>query len=137
MPEANRTQPGVNHLDLSGPMSPEDRRLMASLGKQATVWAFECDPGAADDPSLIYRVMREYSEANGLTVCDSCETKYQPQGVTVVLVLQESHLLVNTWPEHGVVQVELFSCKGIDIEGLKNIASSVFQSRRTYSYSIE
>ena len=37
-----------------------------------------------------------------------------PQGVTVALVLAESHLMVNTWPEKGVLQprhkVELFAC---------------------------
>jgi S-adenosylmethionine decarboxylase len=38
-----------------------------------------------------------------------------PNGaVTLVLVLAESHLSVHTWPEEGLVAVDLFSCGSID-----------------------
>jgi S-adenosylmethionine decarboxylase proenzyme len=33
-----------------------------------------------------------------------------PGGVTGVLLLAESHLAVHTWPEHGVVTLDVFVC---------------------------
>jgi S-adenosylmethionine decarboxylase proenzyme len=34
----------------------------------------------------------------------------QPGGVTGVVLLAESHLAVHTWPEHGVVTLDVFVC---------------------------
>jgi len=132
--EKNRAKPVT--LDIGGAMDPADRSLLSTLGSQATVWAFGCDPGPSDDPDMIAVAMQEFCEAGGLTVFTTSKTKYEPQGVTVVLVLKESHMLVNTWPEHGVAQVELFSCKGLDIDGLGKMAKKVFRAEKIYTYRI-
>lgn len=140
MSEATPSNGGKRNVDVhnfSESMAPEDRALMAELGKQLTLWAFGCDPAKIDDPKLIDVEMEKYALAGGMTVKDKVVSKYEPQGVTVALVLQESHLLANSWPENGVLQVELFSCKGIDPAGLENIARSVFGAERTYLYSME
>ena len=34
----------------------------------------------------------------------------EPRGVTGVLLLAESHLAVHTWPERGVVTLDLYVC---------------------------
>ncbi len=34
--------------------------------------------------------------------------------VTLVLILAESHLSIHTWPEEGLVAIDLFSCGAID-----------------------
>ena len=40
-----------------------------------------------------------------------------PNGaITIVLVLAESHLSLHTWPEDGLVAIDLFSCGRIDAE---------------------
>lgn len=118
-------------------MEPEDKRLMETLGSQLTLWAFGCDPALIDDPALIEKEMEGYSIANGLGVKDRVVSKYEPQGVTVALVLQESHILANSWPENGTLQVELFSCRGIDPAEMERIAKEVFGARRTYLYSMK
>ncbi len=38
-----------------------------------------------------------------------------PNGaVTLVLILAESHLSIHTWPEDGLIAIDLFSCGAID-----------------------
>jgi S-adenosylmethionine decarboxylase len=38
-----------------------------------------------------------------------------PNGaVTLVLILAESHLSIHTWPEEGLIAIDLFSCGAID-----------------------
>jgi S-adenosylmethionine decarboxylase proenzyme len=38
--------------------------------------------------------------------------KLEPQGVSVVALLAESHLSIHTWPEHGSALIDLFTCGG-------------------------
>ena len=36
--------------------------------------------------------------------------QFEPYGVTGVVLLAESHLAIHTWPEHGLVNVDVFTC---------------------------
>ncbi|WP_067225813.1 S-adenosylmethionine decarboxylase family protein [Streptomyces sp. NBRC 109706] len=47
----------------------------------------------------------------GATVLDALAVPFQPHGLTCVLVLAESHLVVSTWPEHRLAHVDLFTCR--------------------------
>ena len=118
-------------------MSEADRKLVSSFGKQITLWCFDCNPIKIDDAESLCSEMVDYIERNRLTVRDKCISNYEPQGVTIALILEESHLMVNTWPEHGVLQIELFACIEINREGLEQIAREVFGARRIYTYSYE
>jgi len=58
-------------------------------------------------------------DASGATVCQSCEEKFQPHGLTVVLILAESHFVVSTWPEHTSCTVDVSVCAAdIDLQVL-------------------
>lgn len=36
--------------------------------------------------------------------------KFQPQGITGVILLAESHISISTWPEINYVAIDIFSC---------------------------
>ena len=36
--------------------------------------------------------------------------EFVPQGVSIVVVLAESHASLHTWPEQGAVLVDVFAC---------------------------
>ena len=118
-------------------MSEEDKKLVNELGKQVTLWCFDCDAEAIDDAKKILAEMVDFVEKNKLTVRDKCTSIYEPQGVTVALVLAESHLMVNTWPEKGVLQIELFACTEINREELESIARNNFGAQRLYAFNYE
>jgi S-adenosylmethionine decarboxylase len=46
----------------------------------------------------------------GLTVLGDCFHQFEPQGVTGVVLLAESHLAVHTWPEHGYATIDVYAC---------------------------
>ncbi|MFC0542616.1 S-adenosylmethionine decarboxylase family protein [Kutzneria chonburiensis] len=52
--------------------------------------------GSAD----LATAMREAVAQLGCTVVGELPVQFQPHGVTMVLVLAESHLTVSTYPEH-------------------------------------
>ena len=46
----------------------------------------------------------------GLTVLGERFHQFEPQGVTGMVLLAESHLAVHTWPEHGYATVDVYAC---------------------------
>ncbi len=50
------------------------------------------------------------AETAGATVINSTFHHFSPYGVSGVVVIQESHLAIHTWPEYGYAAVDLFTC---------------------------
>jgi S-adenosylmethionine decarboxylase proenzyme len=72
------------------------------------------DPAVTTDPEGIAAAARLAVAAGGGHVLDESAVVFPNGAVTLVLVLAESHLSVHTWPEEGLVAVDLFSCGTID-----------------------
>ena len=71
--------------------------------------ALDCD-GPLDDAERILALMRQAAAAVGATEIGQAECRYVPHGVTAVLFLAESHILVSTWPEHGTALFDVLLC---------------------------
>ncbi|HYK32465.1 MAG TPA: S-adenosylmethionine decarboxylase [Streptosporangiaceae bacterium] len=56
--------------------------------------------------------------AGGGHVLDESNVVFPNGAITLVLILAESHLSVHTWPEEGLVAIDLFSCGAIDGEAV-------------------
>jgi S-adenosylmethionine decarboxylase len=69
-----------------------------------------CEPVLLDDAALIERVALAAVAATGATVLQSCAHRFEPQGVTVVVIVAESHLAIHTWPERGYLGFDYFTC---------------------------
>lgn len=83
---------------------------MAALGRQVLVDFYGCSPALLDDPVHLERALNEAALAAGATVLNATFHRFSPCGVTGVLVLQESHLTIHTWPERAFAAVDLFTC---------------------------
>jgi len=46
----------------------------------------------------------------GATVLGESFHKFQPVGVTGVVIISESHICIHTWPEHRYAAVDIFTC---------------------------
>ena len=44
------------------------------------------------------------------TVLNLISNKFEPQGVTAIALLAESHLSIHTWPEERYSAVDIFTC---------------------------
>ncbi len=54
--------------------------------------------------------MRNAAKQAGATIVQENFHKYAPMGVSGVVVIQESHLTIHTWPECRYAAVDLFTC---------------------------
>lgn len=62
-------------------------------------------------PHQLLGAMRAAVRRLGATVLGELSVLFQPHGITCVLVLAESHLIVSTWPEHRLAHIDLFTCR--------------------------
>ena len=64
-------------------------------------------PDKADD---LEQTMVKAAELCKATVVNTTFHEFNPIGLSGVVVIAESHLAVHTWPEHGAVCIDLFTC---------------------------
>ena len=81
-----------------------------TLGHHWIVDLHGCPAGLLDDHDLIRERLKETTERYGLSLLKIVSNQFEPQGVTAVGLLAESHLSIHTWPEHGYAAVDIFTC---------------------------
>jgi spermidine synthase len=83
---------------------------MKSLGNHIVVEFFNCNPSLLNDVVYIEDAMLESAEKAEATIINSTFHHFSPFGVSGVVVIQESHLAIHTWPEYGFASVDIFTC---------------------------
>ena len=71
-----------------------------------------CTFEALDDAAAIDAMLEAAVAAGGFTLLHKHVHAFTPQGVTGAAVLSESHIAIHTWPEHGVLFVDIATCSG-------------------------
>jgi len=69
-----------------------------------------CPYGLLDDESHIRNVLANASTLAESTLLNISSHKFDPQGVTAVALLAESHISIHTWPENGMAVCDIFTC---------------------------
>lgn len=81
-----------------------------ALGRHVTVEYYDCDPAILAEKDLVEQAMLLAAEVSGATIVESRFHTFEPQGVSGVVIIAESHFTVHTWPEHDYAAVDLFTC---------------------------
>lgn len=71
---------------------------------------FECDFDTLNDEELLVGACVNACKEAGATVLSFQSKKFDPQGVTVLVLLSESHLSLHTWPERKTAALDIFTC---------------------------
>ena len=69
-----------------------------------------CSSVLIDDESYIRDVVYHASVQCNSTLLALNSHKFDPQGVTCVAMLAESHISIHTWPELGMAVCDIFTC---------------------------
>ncbi len=83
---------------------------MDTLGRHLLVEYHGCTKEALNDLQHIETLMRKAAVAAGASVVASVFHPFTPQGVSGVVVVEESHLSIHTWPESGYAAVDFYTC---------------------------
>ena len=83
---------------------------MKILGKHLIAEFTNCDMSILNDLEQLEEFMKESVRKSGATIVKSSFHRYNPQGVSGVVVIAESHISIHTWPEYGYAAVDFFTC---------------------------
>ncbi len=83
---------------------------MNSLGRHILVEFHGCSSEILNDVPHIEASMLKAAQESGATIISSTFHHFSPFGVSGVVVIQESHLAIHTWPEYRYAAVDLFTC---------------------------
>ncbi|WP_243727151.1 adenosylmethionine decarboxylase [Actinocrispum wychmicini] len=67
-------------------------------------------PKLLNDAAFLCESLERALDKAGATVCDMTFKQFEPQGVTVLALLSESHASIHSYPERGSVFVDVFTC---------------------------
>lgn len=79
-------------------------------GRHILLELCECPRELLDSPERLGKILESCAVRGGATVVSSSFHRFNPQGVSGVVVIAESHLTIHTWPEHGYAAVDVFTC---------------------------
>lgn len=83
---------------------------MRALGYHLLIEFYGCDHDSLNDVGKIKNLMDDAAIVSGASIVESVFHRFNPHGVSGVVVIAESHLAIHTWPEHGYAAVDLFTC---------------------------
>lgn len=84
--------------------------MNTTQGRHLLVEYRGCAEDRLDDAALIEELMKRAATAALATIVNVTFHRFAPQGVSGVVVVQESHLSIHTWPEHGYAAVDFYTC---------------------------
>ncbi len=71
---------------------------------------YNCDYEKLNDESFLRCTLNNAAKIANATVLNLVSNKFEPQGVTAIALLAESHLSIHTWPETHYSAVDIFTC---------------------------
>ncbi|MCB0644746.1 MAG: polyamine aminopropyltransferase, partial [Phaeodactylibacter sp.] len=104
---------------------------MNALGQHLLIEYYDCAEAALDDLKAVEQTMRQAALNMGVTVIQSYFHHFEPFGISGVIVIEESHLTVHTWPEYRYAAVDFFTCTpDVQPEAAIELLRSAFQAQR-------
>ncbi len=83
---------------------------MDTLGQHYIVEASGCNPEVISSVSKVEEILVKAAEVAGVQIWSISFHRFHPHGVSGVVVISESHLSVDTWPEVGYVALDIYTC---------------------------
>jgi S-adenosylmethionine decarboxylase len=121
------TTPMLNkNLKMTGDV--QDNNFFA-LGRQVTIEYYECGATAFLDAARVENALLKAAKDSNATIISSSFHQFEPQGVSGVVVIAESHFTIHAWPEHDYAAVDIFTCgDNINLEAAITSMKDSFES---------
>ena len=89
-------------------LNPEKQLLFKS--KHLLLELYRCDYEKLNDESFLRCALNNSAKLANAKVLNLISNKFEPQGVTAIALLAESHLSIHTWPELNYSAIDIFTC---------------------------
>jgi len=104
----------------------------SALGSHLILELYDCPAELLREPAQSEEFLLTAAARLRATVVTSHFHAFSPYGVSGVVIIQESHLTVHTWPEHGYAAVDIFTCGYLDLEAGIAYLQTAYQAGRCW-----
>lgn len=81
-------------------------------------------------------VLTDAAHAANATVVGVKVHQFEPCGMTGVIILEESHISVHTWPEYGYASIDVYTCGDMPIEKALEVLREFFQPKKIRAITV-
>ena len=81
-----------------------------NIGRHCILELYQCDHAKLNDEAFIRTTITSSAKIAGATLINLVTHSFNPQGVTGLALLAESHISIHTWPEIGYAAIDVFTC---------------------------
>ena len=83
---------------------------MEALGRHVIAEFYNCTPDKINNVSHVEKSMVKAAQLAGATIINVTFHHFSPFGISGVVVIEQSHLSIHTWPEYQFASIDLFTC---------------------------
>ena len=87
-----------------------DDQKFSHQSKHFLLELYRCDLERLNDECFLRCILNRAAKLANATVLNLISNKFEPQGVTAIALLAESHISIHTWPESNYSAVDIFTC---------------------------
>ncbi len=80
------------------------------VGRHIIAELYGVDPNLIAYEEQVQKILEDISERVGFTKVGSMYKQFSPWGVTGVILIEESHISIHTWPEYEQINFDVFTC---------------------------
>ena len=88
----------------------KDEKKLVTKSKHFLLELYRCNYEKLNDESFLRCTLNKAAKLAKATVLNLISNKFEPQGVTAIALLAESHISIHTWPESNYSAVDIFTC---------------------------
>ena len=100
--EVNKKNQSFSSFSNDKDLSHQSKHLLLEL--------YKCDCEKLNDESFLRCTLNRAAKLANASVLNLISNKFEPQGVTAIALLAESHISIHTWPESYYSAVDIFTC---------------------------
>ena len=100
--EDSKNNPILSSMSNDEELTHQSKHLLLEL--------YRCNYEKLNDESFLRCTLNRASKLAKATVLNLISNKFEPQGVTAIALLAESHISIHTWPESNYSAVDIFTC---------------------------
>jgi len=87
-----------------------NEQQLSHQSKHLLLELYRCDYEKLNDESFLRCTLNRAAKLAKATVLNLISNKFEPQGVTAIALLAESHISIHTWPESNYSAADIFTC---------------------------
>ncbi len=87
-----------------------EETTVPTIGSHWILEMYDCPAEVINDLETVRTAVRDAAHAARSTLLHESAHGFEPQGVTALALLAESHISVHTWPELGYAAADVFTC---------------------------